>query len=804
VAQDIRTDSRNLSVLLNDMEGASDPERIQALQGTIEIHAKRLEMVKLLPRIEATRPLAAATATYRTAVLGENSHALLRQEELARGQAFSYFLKGTRQKVERFALAAHALSQRISDISTEKLVQIRVDVLRAQRLVIVMALAAGLVVMLGLYLFLTRRVVDPIEALTRTMRLAAQSVRDGDYAGTWSALMPAEIGGDDEVADMRRALRVYGQALAERQEALKHGEATLRSILLTVNEAIQLWDNKLNLVFANKATIDLFGLSRESDAEQIQPRLQYFREDGETCAADQLPHARALATGEAQAGAIVRVVAPAGHECWVRINAQPIFDDSGQRVIQVVSSCADISPLKKHQHQLEQMAHFDALTELPNRSLFSDRISQGLAKAQRENYMLAVCYLGLDGFKAVNDKYGHQVGDCLLIEIAKRIKGMLRGCDTVARLGGDEFALLLADVHTVNDLDNVLTRVIKHIAEPVMLGEGRSALVSASIGVTVYPRDGLDADTLLRHADHAMYMAKQSGKGCYHLYDPERDRQARAHRETVDRVREAIARGELRLHYQPKVDIANGTVIGLEALVRWQHPDRGLLPPGEFLPEIENTEVSVELDDWVIAAALEQMARWRTEGIDLQVSVNVGARQLQDKGFLFKLSGWLKRYPAMPRQRLQLEILETAALEDMRGVSEIMQQCRTLGVGFALDDFGTGYSSLTYFKQLPADALKIDRSFVRDMLTDEDDRLIIRAVVALAQAFGREVIAEGMETVEHAAHLIALGCTKAQGYGIARPLPPETIPGWVHAFRWKPVERVTDETAAYRRSGTTV
>lgn len=308
--------------------------------------------------------------------------------------------------------------------------------------------------------------------------------------------------------------------------------------------------------------------------------------------------------------------------------------------------------------------------------------------------------------------------------------------------------------------------------------------VSASIGVTLYPEDNVDAEQLLRHADQAMYLAKQTGKNCYHLFDIAHDSAVKSQRESLEHIRQALTNNEFVLYYQPKVNLRSGTVIGAEALIRWQHPTRGLLPPAQFLPIIAEHIISIELGEWVINTALKQMAKWLQQGLVLPVSVNIGAQQLQEGHFAQRLKQLLQIHPDCPAHYLELEILETSALQDITQVSSIMNECRGLGVSFALDDFGTGYSSLSYLKRLPAELLKIDQSFVRDMLEDPDDLAIITGIVSLAAAFKRKVIAEGVETSAHGQKLLAIGCELAQGYGIAKPMPAAEIPDWVAT--WQP------------------
>jgi EAL domain-containing protein (putative c-di-GMP-specific phosphodiesterase class I) len=310
--------------------------------------------------------------------------------------------------------------------------------------------------------------------------------------------------------------------------------------------------------------------------------------------------------------------------------------------------------------------------------------------------------------------------------------------------------------------------------------------VSASIGVTFYPHDGASAEVLLRHADQAMYSAKQSGRNRYHFFDPEHDRTAQDHCAHLSDIQKALECGEFELYFQPKVNLRRGRVVGSEALIRWRHPEHGLLYPDDFLRSLEGHELEVALGDWVIETALSQMNNWQKDGLALPVSVNAAASQLQADDFVDKLEAALARYPALSRFSLEIEVLETTALADIEHVSRLIEACMLLGVSFALDDFGTGYSSLAYFKHLPARTLKIDKSFVIDMLDKPDDLAIVEGVIGLTDAFQREVIAEGVETAAHGAMLLHLGCELAQGFGIARPMPAAEFPGWVAAFHPDP------------------
>ncbi|MDR3439112.1 PAS domain S-box protein [Telmatospirillum sp.] len=464
--------------------------------------------------------------------------------------------------------------------------------------------------------------------------------------------------------------------------------------------------------------------------------------------------------------------------------------DAAGKTQNYVGLFTDITAMKEHEQQLEHIAHYDVLTNLPNRVLLADRLRHGLAQGHRRGRSLAVAYLDLDGFKVVNDRYGHDIGDELLTTISQRMKAALRDGDTLARIGGDEFVALLVDLERPQDCKAVLDRLLEASSDPVTVGD-LILEVSSSIGVTLYPDDGVDADLLLRHADQAMYVAKLAGKNRYHVFDVAQDAAVKTQRESLEHIRRALDRREFVLYYQPKVNMRTGRVIGAEALIRWQHPDRGLLLPAAFLPIIEDHLICVELGDWVIDTALTQMELWHQAGIDLPTSVNVSARQLQDRDFVARLRDVLAAHPGVRPDFLELEILETSALEDIALVSEILQACRTIGVHFALDDFGIGYSSLNHLRHLPIEMVKIDQSFVRDMLIDREDRLIVEGVVGLAKAFERRVIAEGVETVTHGDVLLSLGCELAQGCGIAEPMPAADLPGWIAT--WRPDRSWTDE-----------
>ena len=475
-----------------------------------------------------------------------------------------------------------------------------------------------------------------------------------------------------------------------------------------------------------------------------------------------------------------------GEVCTLQVTISSVDDAHGKLQFHVLV-ISDITEQRQQRDQLERQAHFDELTRLPNRARLMQMLSEAMAAADAGGYLLTVCYLDLDRFKPVNDRLGHAAGDRLLVELAGRLRSTLRSndrwSDAAGRLGGDEFVLLLRAT-TMEEARLAVERVLRVVALPYVLDpNGEPVHVTASMGATVFPIDRSDADTLLRHADHAMYGAKQAGRNGHEFFDPEHRRRNEERVMAIGRVHEALDKSELTLHYQPKVDMRRGVVLGLEALLRWDHPQHGLIAPGQFLPLIENTGLSSRVGDWVLSQALEHLATWRRAGFDVSVSVNVSARHLQEPDFAQRLTELLARHPDAPATALELEVLETAAHADIDATSALLTRCRDIGVRFALDDFGTGYSTLTYLKQLPVDVLKIDRSFVHHMLDDAQDRAIVEGVIGLARTFQCSVVAEGVESPAQARALLEMGCNIGQGTGIAAPMPAAAVPAWIRDHR---------------------
>ena len=472
-------------------------------------------------------------------------------------------------------------------------------------------------------------------------------------------------------------------------------------------------------------------------------------------------------------------------EYSIEDSAAPIRDSAGN-VLGCVLVFHNITEKYQLMEQISWQAGHDTLTHLPNRTLLSDRIGQAIAHAERQEQLLLVCFMDLDGFKAVNDLHGHGLGDKLLIEVAHRLINVVRGDDTVSRLGGDEFVLLLSEIRTADEVDTLLTRILEEVSTPFLIGQ-ETLKISASIGATIFPFDSSDTDTLLRHADQAMYQAKQSGRNRYHLFDSSMDMKVHEHHLQLTRLELAIIQNELCLYYQPKVNLKSGKIIGMEALLRWQHPENGLMGPLEFLSLAEDSNLIVDIGNWVLDEALHQISEWHSAGHDWIVSVNIAARQLQRHDFMSNIQSILAQHPGAPAHKLELEILESTALEDMDHVRSIILACQSMGLNVSLDDFGSGYSSLAYLRHLPVNSLKIDQSFVRDMLDDEEDCALVEGILQMARVFKRKVIAEGMETAAHGALLLKLGCDTAQGHGIAHPMPAEEVPAWALQFKPDPM-----------------
>ena len=434
--------------------------------------------------------------------------------------------------------------------------------------------------------------------------------------------------------------------------------------------------------------------------------------------------------------------------------------------------------------KLHQLAHYDELTGLVTRRLLIDRLQQVIANAERSNNISAVAFIDLDNFKPVNDHYGHKAGDEVLVEIATRLKNTLRSTDTVSRIGGDEFVLILSNMSNASECEDLLVRILLILNVPTMLSCNSSVRISASIGVTTISNCNIDADTVLRRADQTMYQAKNSGKNKILFFNPEEENKQKARREMLSQAETGISNDEFVLNYQPKVNVITGECIGVEALIRWNHPSRGLLHPGSFEEALHHSIIGIKIGEWVIKTAIQQHCLWLKQGLDLKISVNISPSHFQYPDFYPSLDSLLTNsaYNASSRY-LEFEVLESASMNNIDVAARVLNQCRARGISTSLDDFGTGYASLKYFKLLPIDTIKIDQSFIKNIESSQDDVAIVKSIVALCGAFNYQLVAEGVETKIQAQKLVELGCHVIQGYYLAKPMAGELMTKWMNKHK---------------------
>ncbi len=448
----------------------------------------------------------------------------------------------------------------------------------------------------------------------------------------------------------------------------------------------------------------------------------------------------------------------------------------------LVGVITDITDRKQTEALIWMQANYDPLTGLPNAILFNNTLHQAVVRARATGRWLALVHLDVDDFRAFNEARGSDLGNRVLVALGQRFGASLQPGELLARIAGDEFMLLLPDLGGWDDVDERIVRTLQTNRTPLEI-DGESVEITFSAGIALLPADSEDGDTLVRHAQMALHQAKQEARGYFRLFDGEQDKRTHARREMLRRLDLAMENKELRLYYQPKVDMPSGRVLGFEALLRWFHPERGMVPPGEFLPVVESSDFIIRLGEWAMREALAQAVSWRRAGLETCISVNIAGRHLQLPDFPERVRHALADVPGARADSLEIEILESSILDDMAHVREVMRACAGMGVRFALDDFGTGYSSLAYLHQLPAATIKIDQFFVRNLFEQREDPAIIQAVVQIAQVFGRELVAEGVEDPEHGMLLVAMGCHIGQGFGIGRPMAAEAVLPWVAGYR---------------------
>jgi diguanylate cyclase (GGDEF)-like protein/PAS domain S-box-containing protein len=563
--------------------------------------------------------------------------------------------------------------------------------------------------------------------------------------------------------------------LKEAEAALREGEARFRD--LTELSSDWYWEQDADFRFTQMSSkVREFSL----DAEEHIGRARWEMPIIGVTEEQWLAHKALLAAHHPFEDFVYQRYDANGMLRTIRASGRPIFDEQGG-FKGYRGTGKDITEQKLAEERIRHMAHHDSLTGLPNRALLHDRIGQAIVQAQRNPRVFALLFIDLDRFKTVNDSLGHQVGDRLLQTVAERLMACTRGSDTIARIGGDEFVVVLSDLNQPEDARHVAQKVLDTLSAPVLI-DTHELRVTPSVGICAYPYDGEDVETLMRNADTAMYHAKQMGRNNFQFFTQAMNDAAQQRLLMENDLRHALERGEFTLHYQPQLDLENGAIVGFEALIRWPHPQRGMIPPVQFIPVAEETGLIVPIGEWVLRQACSQARAWHDAGYPhLQVSVNCSAQQFQREDFVGTVGRILRETGVSPG-RLDLEITESVIVQHSEEVMARFEALDEMGVRISIDDFGTGYSSLSYLKRFAIHQLKIDQSFVRDISSDPDDAAIVSAIIAIAHSLGLEVVAEGLESPEQLAFLKALGCARAQGYYFSKPLPAQEfaqlIRGW--------------------------
>jgi diguanylate cyclase (GGDEF)-like protein/PAS domain S-box-containing protein len=589
---------------------------------------------------------------------------------------------------------------------------------------------------------------------------AIESLRGGatDYVlKTNLSRLPSAVRRALQEAAERTTLRETEEALRLRDRAV---EASVNPVMI-----VSTADPEMPLVYVNRAFEQVTGYSRE---EVIGRNCRFLQ--GTDRDQPELDKIRRAIAEQHDGQALVRNYRKNGSLFWNKLYVTPVLDPRSGTITHFVGVQYDITEIKRYQEELEHQANHDALTGLANRNLLKDRLQQSLALAHRYERPFSLAFIDLDNFKLVNDSLGHDIGDRLLKIVAERLVTCVREGDTVARLGGDEFVLLVTEQERDDSAYRIVQRVMAAISQPFVIDQ-REFKVTCSVGIATFPRDGEDADTLLRNADTAMYRAKDLGRNTFQLYSSEMNANFDERLTLETDLWKALERDEFVLHYQPKVALKTGRIIGMEALLRWRHPVSGMIPPGKFIPVAEESSLIVQIGKWVIHEACAQNKAWQNDGLRyVPIAVNISARQLHDKDLVETVRTALET-TGLRAEHLEIELTESAVMLNTDETINTMALLRGMDVRISLDDFGTGYSSLSYLKRFPVTGLKIDQSFVRDLASDPDDAAIVRAIIVVAQELMLDVTAEGVETIEQLEFLKAHGCGEAQGYYFARPVP---------------------------------
>jgi|HubBroStandDraft_6_1064221.scaffolds.fasta_scaffold05277_1 diguanylate cyclase (GGDEF)-like protein/PAS domain S-box-containing protein len=592
--------------------------------------------------------------------------------------------------------------------------------------------------------------------------LAAQALQEGaqDYL----------IKGQIDTRGLFRALR-YAVERKSMEEALFTEKERAQVTLNSIGDAVCCTDVMGNVSFLNLVAEKMTGWSLQEAAGR--PMLEVLRIVNAT-SREVISNPMVVKSWTNESSHLPPnsiLIRRDGFEIPIEDSIAPIHDHEGKTSGAVIVF-RDVSAARAMALQITHSAEHDYLTGLPNRMLVNDRVTQAMALAKRNSKRVALLFLDLDGFKHINDSLGHPTGDKLLKSVTERLIDCVRGTDTVSRLGGDEFVVLLPEVDRSKDAAVTAMRILKRVSEAHTI-DGHDLHVTASIGVSIYPDDGLDAETLIKNADTAMYQAKENGRQSYQFFKPSMNVRAVERQSIEESLRRAIERAEFTLHYQPKVNLATGQISGAEALLRWTHPTRGPVSPAKFIPVAEDCGLILPIGNWVLHEACKQARAWIDAGLPLPtMAVNISAMEFRDENFLRGVFAVLKDTGLEPHC-LELELTESVLMKHAESTASILMSLRAKGVQLAVDDFGTGYSSLSYLRKFPIDALKIDQSFVRQIATAPDETTIVTAVIAMGQSLKLRVIAEGVETSEELLFLQARHCNEGQGYYFSRPVPPD-------------------------------
>lgn len=564
--------------------------------------------------------------------------------------------------------------------------------------------------------------------------------------------------------------------LIETEEALKQSEKKHRFLLEQVNAGVIVHAPDTKIISCNAQAAQLFGLNEVDLLGKSAADFQhcFVNEDGNVTAFDDFPVNEVLQTRKAIKNRVLGIERKDIDDIlWVVVNVFCEFDNVN-RIVAINITLIEITEHVKSQEKIHRLAHYDSLTQLPNRILINDRIEQEMSLSYRENRHFALLFLDLDNFKMVNDSLGHHYGDALLRQVAGRLEGSLREVDTAGRLGGDEFVVILSNTNG-DGAAHVAQKILNTFQEPFNI-DGQVLTIQTSIGISIYPQNGRDSNILTRHADIAMYHAKSIGRGQYCFFDFKMNTQLE-HRLAMERdLREAIEEEQFLLYYQPQVDLVNRKIIGVEALLRWKHPQRGMVSPVDFIPIAEDSGLINAIGEWVLQQACEDIKTWEILGFsDFKVAVNLSLRQLQS-GSLFNKINEIFKKTGIYGNRLELELTESVMMENHAETVNFMTQCKDLGIHFSIDDFGTGYSSLSYLTKLPLlDKLKIDRSFIQNIALNSDGNTIVSAIISMARSLRLNVVAEGVETIEQLNYLNECQCDTVQGFYFSRPVDYDTL-----------------------------